>query len=119
MNVLVPIFFTYTGLRTDIALLDSWPMWGWALLLLALATVGKFGGGYWAARWSGMDRTDARAIGIMMNTRGLMELIVINIGLLTSELSRRAVHDAGDDGHRQHGDHDSGAEVLAGGEADA
>jgi Kef-type K+ transport system membrane component KefB len=76
----VPIFFTYTGLRTDVALLDSWQMWGWALLLLALATVGKFGGGYWAARWSGMDRTEARAIGIMMNTRALMELIVINIG---------------------------------------
>ena len=76
----VPIFFTYTGLRTDIGLLNGWQMWGWALLLLLLATLGKFGGCYWAARWTGMDRTRARAIGIMMNTRGLMELIVINVG---------------------------------------
>jgi Kef-type K+ transport system membrane component KefB len=76
----VPIFFTYTGLRTDIELLNGWQMWGWALLLLLLATLGKFGGCYWAARWAGMDRTRARAIGIMMNTRGLMELIVINVG---------------------------------------
>src|SRR5258706_14809968 len=55
-------------------------MWGWCALLLGLATLGKFGGCYWAARWTGLDRTEARAIGIMMNTRGLMELIVINIG---------------------------------------
>ncbi len=76
----VPIFFTYTGLRTDIGLLDGWQMWSWALLLLALATLGKFGGCYWAARWAGMGATEARAIGIMMNTRALMELIVINVG---------------------------------------
>jgi Kef-type K+ transport system membrane component KefB len=74
------IFFTYSGLRTDIGLLDGWQMWGWCLLLLALATLGKFGGCYWAARWAGMDALEARAIGIMMNTRGLMELIVINVG---------------------------------------
>jgi Kef-type K+ transport system membrane component KefB len=76
----VPIFFTYTGLRTDIGLLEGWPAWGWCILLLALATLGKFGGCYVAARWAGMDRTEARAIGMMMNTRGLMELIVINVG---------------------------------------
>ena len=76
----VPIFFTYTGLRTDIGLLEGWPAWGWCILLLALATLGKFGGCYVAARWTGMDRTEARAIGMMMNTRGLMELIVVNVG---------------------------------------
>jgi len=76
----VPIFFTYTGLRTDIALLDGWQMWRWCALLLGLATLGKFGGWDWAARWAGLDRSESRAIGIMMNTRGLMELIVINIG---------------------------------------
>ena len=76
----VPIFFTYTGLRTDIGLLDGWQMWGWCVLLLALATLGKFGGCYWAARWAGMDKTEALGIGIMMNTRALMELIVINVG---------------------------------------
>ena len=76
----VPIFFTYTGLRTDITMLDGWQMWGWCLLLIALATLGKFGGCYWAARSAGMDSSEARAVGIMMNTRGLMELVVINVG---------------------------------------
>lgn len=76
----VPIFFTYTGLRTEIGLLGDWQMWGWCLLLVALATLGKFGGCYWAARWAGLDATEARAVGVMMNTRGLMELIVINVG---------------------------------------
>jgi len=76
----VPIFFTYTGLRTEIGLLGDWQMWGWCLLLVALATLGKFGGCYWAARWAGLDASEARAVGVMMNTRGLMELIVINVG---------------------------------------
>ena len=76
----VPIFFTYTGLRTEIGLLGDWQMWGWCLLLVALATLGKFGGCYWAARWAGLDSAQARAVGVMMNTRGLMELIVINVG---------------------------------------
>jgi Kef-type K+ transport system membrane component KefB len=76
----LPIFFTYTGLRTDIGMLNGWSMWAWCALLIALATAGKLGGCYLAARWAGMDRTEARAIGIMMNTRGLMELVVINIG---------------------------------------
>ena len=53
-------------------------MWGWCALLLAFATLGKFGGCYWAARWAGLHRSEARTI--MMNTRALMELIVINIG---------------------------------------
>jgi Kef-type K+ transport system membrane component KefB len=76
----VPIFFTYTGLRTDIRLLDGWAMWGWLALVIALATLGKLGGCYAAARVSGMDRRSALAIGIMMNTRALMELVVINVG---------------------------------------
>ena len=46
----VPVFFTYTGLRTDIGLLDGWQMWGWCAAAVALATLGKFGGCYAAAR---------------------------------------------------------------------
>jgi Kef-type K+ transport system membrane component KefB len=76
----VPIFFTYTGLRTDIGLLDGWAMWGWLAAVIALATIGKLGGCYAAARLGGMDRRSALAIGIMMNTRALMELVVINVG---------------------------------------
>ncbi|MBA2689340.1 MAG: cation:proton antiporter, partial [Burkholderiales bacterium] len=76
----MPIFFTYTGLRTDIGGLDSATLWGWCFLLIALATLGKFGGCYLAARWSNMNHQESKIIGIMMNTRALMELIVINVG---------------------------------------
>jgi Kef-type K+ transport system membrane component KefB len=76
----VPVFFTYTGLRTDIGLLHGWAMWGWLAAVITLATLGKLGGCYAAARLGGMDRRSAFAIGIMMNTRGLMELVVINVG---------------------------------------
>lgn len=77
----LPIFFTYTGLRTDINGLDSAALWGWFLVMLGAATLGKFGGCYWAARRCGLDRTESKIIAVMMNTRALMELIVLNIGL--------------------------------------
>jgi len=77
----LPIFFTYSGLRTNIGALDSAGLWGWCLLLLVAATIGKFGGCYFAARRSAMGVQEAKAIGIMMNTRGLMELVVVNVGL--------------------------------------
>ena len=77
----LPIFFTYTGLRTNISALNSPELWGWCLLLVALATAGKFGGCYFAARRSGLESREAKAIGVMMNTRGLMELVVVNVGL--------------------------------------
>jgi Kef-type K+ transport system membrane component KefB len=77
----LPIFFTYTGLRTNIGGLDSVPLWGWCALTLVLATIGKFGGAYAAARWSGLDHNEASVLGILMNTRALMELIIINVGL--------------------------------------
>lgn len=77
----LPIFFTYTGLRTDINGLDSAALWGWFLVMLGAATLGKFGGCYWAARRCGLERTESKIIGVMMNTRALMELIVLNIGL--------------------------------------
>lgn len=76
----LPIFFTYTGLRTNIGGLDSAVLWGWCLLTIILATVGKFGGTYVAARGCGLGHHEASILGIMMNTRALMELIVINVG---------------------------------------
>lgn len=76
----LPIFFTYTGLRTNIGSLDNWELWGWCGLLIVLATIGKFGGCYLAAKWSGLSHQESKVIGILMNTRGLMELIIINIG---------------------------------------
>lgn len=76
----LPIFFTYTGLRTDIGGLDTPALWGWCALVVGLATVGKFCGSYLAARHVGLPPAEAKVLGIMMNTRALMELIVINVG---------------------------------------
>lgn len=76
----LPIFFTYTGLRTDIGALDSWALWQWCLIILAAASLGKFGACYLAARWAGRPGAESRIIAVMMNTRALMELVVINVG---------------------------------------
>jgi len=76
----VPIFFTYTGLRTDIGTMAGGSLWVMCGLVLVTAFVGKFGGCSLAARLSGVPWREASMIGVMMNTRALMELIVINIG---------------------------------------
>ena len=76
----LPIFFTYTGLRTDLGGLSSASLWGWCAALVALATLGKFGGAYLAARACGMSHAEGGVMGALMNTRALMELIIINVG---------------------------------------
>jgi Kef-type K+ transport system membrane component KefB len=76
----LPIFFTYTGLRTDIGTMTGGALWTMCALVLVTAIVGKFGGCWLAARASGLPWREASMIGVMMNTRALMELIVINIG---------------------------------------
>ena len=79
--LLLPLFFAYSGLRTQIGLLDSPTDWLVAAALILIATVGKFGGSAVAARLTGFRWREASAIGILMNTRGLMELIVLNVGM--------------------------------------
>jgi Kef-type K+ transport system membrane component KefB len=76
----LPIFFTYTGLRTNIGGLDSLALWGWCALTVLLATAGKYGGAWLAARACGHDARESHILGVLMNTRALMELIVINVG---------------------------------------
>ncbi len=76
----LPIFFTYTGLRTEVRSLDTPVLWVLCGLVLAAAVLGKFAGCGLAARMTGFNGREASCIGIMMNTRGLMELIVINVG---------------------------------------
>jgi Kef-type K+ transport system membrane component KefB len=76
----LPIFFTFTGLRTNVHGLDTPVLWGWCALLIGAATLGKFVGCGAAARVCGLSWADAGCIGIMMNTRALMELVVINVG---------------------------------------
>jgi Kef-type K+ transport system membrane component KefB len=79
--LLLPAFFAYTGLRTQIRLVSGWENWLWCGAIIVVATLGKFGGTLLAARLTGYGWRDAAALGILMNTRGLMELIVLNLGL--------------------------------------
>jgi Kef-type K+ transport system membrane component KefB len=77
----LPAFFAYTGMRMQIGLISGWQNWLWCGAIIVVATVGKFGGTFVAGRLTGLGRRDAAVIGTLMNTRGLMELIVLNIGL--------------------------------------
>ncbi|MDY3563179.1 cation:proton antiporter [Gemmata sp. JC673] len=79
--LLLPAFFAYTGMRTQIGLVSSGQDWLWCGAIVLVATAGKFGGAMIAARLTGQSWRDAAALGALMNTRGLMELIVLNIGL--------------------------------------
>jgi Kef-type K+ transport system membrane component KefB/nucleotide-binding universal stress UspA family protein len=79
--LLLPIFFAFAGLRASIGLIDGAEMWGYFGLILLLACAGKFGGSALAARMTGLGWRESGAVGILMNTRGLMELVILNIGL--------------------------------------
>lgn len=87
--LLLPLFFTFTGLRTEIGLLEGVQDWLICLLIIAVATAGKLGGSAMAARLTGMGWRGALQLGALMNTRGLMELIVLNIGYDLGILSSR------------------------------
>lgn len=80
-NLLLPMFFVYSGLNTQITLVNTPALWLIAGLVLAAACVGKAVACYVAARIHGEPHRDAAAIGSLMNARGLMELIILNIGL--------------------------------------
>jgi Kef-type K+ transport system membrane component KefB len=76
----LPIFFAYTGLRTDVGTIQGWAGFAMLLLILAVAFSSKFGGAYLASLAVGENNRSALTIGVCMNTRALMELIVFNIG---------------------------------------
>lgn len=78
--ILLPLFFAFTGLRTDIGLLDSMEAWLICIIIIAVAVIGKLGGSALIGRWSGMAWPEALSLGVLMSTRGLMELVVLNIG---------------------------------------
>ena len=78
--LLLPAFFAFTGLRTQIGLISG-AQWLFCALIILVASAGKFGGTVIAGRVTGLPWRDAAALGILMNTRGLMELIVASIGL--------------------------------------
>lgn len=88
--LLLPLFFVFTGLRTEIGLLNDAGSWVMCLVITAIAVIGKFGGSAIAARVTGESKYSSLAIGALMNTRGLVELVVLNIGydlgILTPQL---------------------------------
>ncbi|AXC10425.1 Na/H antiporter [Acidisarcina polymorpha] len=77
--LLLPLFFALTGMRTRLDLLNGSAMWIWSGIVLAAAIFGKMGGAVIAARWTGQSWRNAIALGALLNTRGLVELIVLNI----------------------------------------
>jgi Kef-type K+ transport system membrane component KefB len=85
--LLLPLFFVYTGLKTNITLLDRPALWLITIVLIAVAIVGKLAGAAMAARVSGFDWRQSTVIGTLMNTRGLTELIVLNLALGVGAIS--------------------------------
>jgi Kef-type K+ transport system membrane component KefB len=79
--LLLPLFFVYTGLQTEIGLINDPYLWKVTAAIIAVAVIGKFLGSALTARFVGQNWKDSLTIGALMNTRGLMELIVLNIGL--------------------------------------
>lgn len=76
----LPVFFTLTGLRTDVSGFSSGEEWMWLGVLLSCAVLAKVAPAYLAARSCGLAHRDAASVGVLMNTRGLMELVVLNVG---------------------------------------
>ncbi len=77
MAVLIPLFFSYTGLRTNIGGID----WPYTLIIIAVAVFAKIGGAFAGARIMGFDSRNALSLGVLLNSRGLVELVVLNVGL--------------------------------------
>jgi Kef-type K+ transport system membrane component KefB len=77
----LPVFFAFTGMRTEIGLITGAANWLLCVAIVLVACAGKFGGTVVASRLTGLGWRDASALGVLMNTRGLVELIVLNIGL--------------------------------------
>jgi Kef-type K+ transport system membrane component KefB len=86
--LLIPLFFAITGLQTRLDLISSPPMILYCALVFLVAVAGKFGGSMIAARVMGTPWRDAASIGILLNTRGLIELVILNIGLNIGVLTR-------------------------------
>jgi len=81
VTLLLPLFFAFTGLRTNIGLVKGGEMWMYCGLIVLVATVGKLGGSTLASWLTGMPLREAAGLGTLMNTRGLMELVILDIGL--------------------------------------
>lgn len=87
--VLLPLFFALTGLRSNIGLIVGWQDWFYFSLILAVAIIGKLGSSMLAAHIMGMSWREAGVLGSLMNTRGLMELVILNIGMEIGVISQQ------------------------------
>lgn len=85
----LPVFFAFTGMRTEVTLITGMDQWLLCGAIVLVACAGKFGGTVIASRLTGIAWRDASALGVLMNTRGLVELIVLNIGLDLHVISPR------------------------------
>jgi Kef-type K+ transport system membrane component KefB len=81
LSLLLPLFFALTGLRTRMDLLSGESLWGWTLVVILVAVSGKLAGAALAARATHMSWRDSLGLGVLMNTRGLVELVILNAGL--------------------------------------
>ncbi|TVU19186.1 hypothetical protein EJB05_35323, partial [Eragrostis curvula] len=79
-GLMLPLYFATSGLHTNIDNVRGVAAWGMAALVVAVAFLGKFGGTFAVAAWTGMARREAAALGVAMSAKGLVELIVLNIG---------------------------------------
>lgn len=87
LALLLPLFFALTGLRTRIDLLTGGSLWGYTAAIVATAVLGKLAGAALTAKAAGMTWKDSLGLGVLMNTRGLVELVVLNAGLDLGVLS--------------------------------
>jgi Kef-type K+ transport system membrane component KefB len=87
--LLLPVFFAFTGMRTQIGLLSGATDWMLCFVIIVVACIGKFGGSAVAGRLTGLSWREACSVGVLMNTRGLMELVVLNVGLDLGVISPR------------------------------
>jgi Kef-type K+ transport system membrane component KefB len=81
MMVLIPLFFSYTGIRTNIGLIGGGGVWSYEAAILGVAIAGKVGGAFIGARIMKFGMRDSLALGALLNTRGLVELVALNVGL--------------------------------------
>ena len=88
-HALLPLFFAFTGLRMQVGLLNDWQGWLMCGVIILVAIAGKLGGSMLMSRWTGMSWSRSFSIGVLMNTRGLVELVVLNIGYDLGILSGR------------------------------
>ncbi|GAA6006088.1 hypothetical protein JCM11491_002028 [Sporobolomyces phaffii] len=79
--IFIPLYFAYSGLRTNLTLLNSGIIWGWTVCVIVCAFCGKFFGCFFAARFTGFTSRESAGVGFLMSSKGLIELIILNQGL--------------------------------------